>query len=450
MLLMGSDPKQARTEIDTILKAQPDSPGGNLLLGQHQFLAGQYDDAQVTLSKPQVINGPYPEAQFFLAHLAIRKRDPVKAQEYLEKAVRINPRYVAAKVALAEVLLNTGKTAEGRKELEGALSLQKTFVPGRVLMAGLNRREKRYAEAEAELTSLVKEQPQNAAIHRQMALYNEARGRNADTEKSLTRALELQPDSLETFQALVVLDVKTKQFDKAIQRINAIPEPRKLAAHYELLGAVYTQAGKLKEAEDAFKKALEKDPKRSNADALLASQYIESGRLDEGLGKLNDLIKKDPGNAAALGVKGSIYEQQGKLAEAKEVYAQALKADPKMDAAGNNYAYILAEEGRDLETALNLAQTARKNQPNSPDIADTLGWIYHKLGNQGLAKEQLLFAVSKDPGNPLLHYHLGMIYKASKQMKESEAALKKAIASTKDFKEKPLAQAALKEVTSAR
>jgi TolA-binding protein len=40
-----------------------------------------------------------------------------------------------------------------------------------------------------------------------------------------------------------------------------------------------------------------------------------------------------------------------------------------------------------------------------------------------------------------------LIYKDLKQNKEASDALRKAVASTKDFKDKPHAQAALKEVT---
>src|SRR6185436_18549294 len=140
-------------------------------------------------------------------------------------------------------------------------------------------------------------------------------GQTANTEKSLNRALELEPNSLETFAALVQFAVQNKQYDKAVKLINDVPDAKKVAFHYELLGAVYTEAGKAKEAEAAFKKASEKDPKRSNADAILASQYIKSGRLDEGLGKLDDVIKKNPANPAngpVYGTKGVIYEQQGK------------------------------------------------------------------------------------------------------------------------------------------
>ena len=108
---------------------------------------------------------------------------------------------------------------------------------------------------------------------------------------------------------------------------------------------------------------------------------------------------------------------------------------------------MLAEEGRDLDTALGYAQSARKKQPESPNIADTLGWVYYKMGNIVLAREQVQFAVSKQPDNGAFLYHLAMIYKENKQLPEAQSVLKKALNSTKEFKEKSLAQAALKDIS---
>ena len=49
-----------------------------------------------------------------------------------------------------------------------------------------------------------------------------------------------------------------------------------------------------------------------------------------------------------------------------------------------------------------------------------------------------------------LFYHLAMIYKETKQINEAQSGLKKAVGSPKDFKEKSLAQASLKEIASLR
>ena len=159
------------------------------------------------------------------------------------------------------------------------------------------------------------------------------------------------------------------------------------------------------------------------------------------------MIKKNPGNSGAYAIKGLIYDSQGKTADAKEAYSRALQIDGTLDAAANNLAYLLAEEGRELETALTWAQSARRRQPNIPGVADTLGWVYYKLGNYSLARDQLQFALSKEPDNPIFQYHIGMIYTGNKQSREAAEALRKAVNNPKSFKEKPLAQAALKEVT---
>src|SRR5262249_18286251 len=158
----------------------------------------------------------------------------------------------------------------------------------------------------------------------------------------------------------------------------------------------------------------------------------KNGRTDEALKKLDEMTKKNPFHASAYGAKGFIYQTQDKLEEAKQSYAQALKINPNDDSAANNYAYILAEQGRDLDTALEWAQMARKKQPEKPDNANTLGWVHYKLGHYILARDQLEFAVSKQPDNPAFQYHLALIYKETKQIAQAQAALRTAIRSPND------------------
>jgi Flp pilus assembly protein TadD len=134
--------------------------------------------------------------------------------------------------------------------------------------------------------------------------------------------------------------------------------------------------------------------------------------------------------------------------EAQRSYNEAIKIDPGNFVAGNNLAYMLSGEGNGPEYRAQSRAMARKSQPENPSTADTLGWVYYKLGNYLLAREQAQFAVSKQPNDMVAQYHLGMIYKANKQMAEAETALRKAVASPTDFKEKPLAQAALKEISA--
>jgi cellulose synthase operon protein C len=46
----------------------------------------------------------------------------------------------------------------------------------------------------------------------------------------------------------------------------------------------------------------------------------------------------------------------------------------------NQLAYIYLEHGGDVNVALGLAQQAKQKMPDSPNVADTLGWAYYKSG----------------------------------------------------------------------
>ena len=216
------------------------------------------------------------------------------------------------------------------------------------------------------------------------------------------------------------------------------------------LGTILAMEHKLEESTTFFQNALNLNPADLGARGYLAAQYIQSGRLDEALQQVDELLKENPSNASAYTTKGMILMSKGNTDAAKENYTQALKINPNSPVAANNLANILADEGRDLENALKWAQTARRNSPDDPTMADTLGWIQHKLGRDVLARDQLQFAVSKQPANPLYQYHLAMIYKETKQIREAEAALKKALSSKTTFKEKSLAETELIEISKLK
>jgi len=145
-------------------------------------------------------------------------------------------------------------------------------------------------------------------------------------------------------------------------------------------------------------------------------------------------------------------KEKEKEKEAEDNYRKAIELNPTLDLAANNLAYLLAEDGRDLQTAETLAQGVRNRQPQNAASADTLGWVHFKQGRLILARDQLLFAVStsKEPDNGIFYYHLGKIYKEQGEKAKAIIALKKAaeVLTEKD-KEKQLAAADLRELQTA-
>jgi Flp pilus assembly protein TadD len=138
-------------------------------------------------------------------------------------------------------------------------------------------------------------------------------------------------------------------------------------------------------------------------------------------------IQKDPNSLSAHMALGILYGIQKKYDKAKESYQKALKIDPKFAPAANNLAYLYAERGENMDEALTLAQTAKEQFPNDPNISDTLGWIYYKRNIFTRAIVYLREANEKVVDNPVMRYHLGMAYYKDRNHELAKKELKKAL-----------------------
>ena len=74
-----------------------------------------------------------------------------------------------------------------------------------------------------------------------------------------------------------------------------------------------------------------------------------------------------------------------------------------------------------------------QQQPESPEINDTLGWVYLKQNLPGLAVRPFEFSAGKDPGNPLYQYHLGLAFAKMGDKAKARVALGRALALGKSF-----------------
>ena len=445
--LMLEDPARARREIDQILELDPTGPTGHVLLGTWLFAEGRYDEAGAALSRDIVLDRPSPAAHYFRGRLAEISGEPDRASIEYRSAVNLNPSYLPARLALAELLIREGRRlGEARGEVARVLDMDPRSVSGRLALGALDTAERRYAEAQATFAELLGDAPDNALVHLRMGLNYEASGSAAQAGESLRRALELEPGSDEILAQLARFYADQGQIDRAVQAItDAAPDSQRPAIHHHLMGLAYVRGGRLNEAEAAFRSAIEAEPGQTDSMGFLARMYLQAGRLDEALEQSDALLERRPRDPEALTTRGVILENRGDTAAARDSYARALEIAPGSFRAANNLAYLLEKEGN-LPEALTWAQIARRAAPQNPNVADTLGWIQHRLGSQILARQQLEFAVSVEPGNPVFLYHLAMVYRETDQIAQAENALGRALAGTRDFAERGLAEALLEEI----
>jgi tetratricopeptide (TPR) repeat protein len=124
---------------------------------------------------------------------------------------------------------------------------------------------------------------------------------------------------------------------------------------------------------------------------------------------------------------GMALQAQGNMKGAADQYEKLLAINKKFAPAANNLAWILADQGKEMDRALELARTAHDAAPNDPSVADTLGWIYYKRGSYDSALPLLTDSAAKLTENPEVLLHLGMTQQKLGKTEEARVSLEKAL-----------------------
>ncbi len=176
------------------------------------------------------------------------------------------------------------------------------------------------------------------------------------------------------------------------------------------LGAMCERLGALEEAEQSYQRVLDQAPLQLMAGQALAALYARTNRPQQALALLEKIVEAHPEAILPRLDIAHLHEQAGHPDEAIAMYRQVLKRDRHDPFALNNFACLLSQNEKSLDEALRLAEHAYRLAPGNPQMVDTLGWISYLKGDLNRAQALLTRAVHMLPGDPTIHYHLGMMY----------------------------------------
>jgi len=252
----------------------------------------------------------------------------------------------------------------------------------------------------------------------------------------LDQVLAQQPNHAGALRLLAQLDIAAGRSHEALARIDKAGETGPLTPPLILLRAQILAGDKdWTRAEEEARRAFAASPSLPGALELLANIYVAQNRLDEAIASFQEAE-----GVGALPISGQqllarLHNAAGHRAEAKALYEKVLATRSDLPGAKNDLAWILAEEGTDLERALALAQESQQAEPESAEIADTLGYVYLKKGLSDPALQQFKYAVELagraendvQVERPEYHYHLGLALKALGRNDEAAVALERAL-----------------------
>ena len=192
---------------------------------------------------------------------------------------------------------------------------------------------------------------------------------------------------------------------------SSIPEAN---PHFQISLVLYLyQLRQHRETADAIKLLQTYLAEKTNSpilEEMLADFYRIEKECHNAIVRYENVAREKPRLADIHRKLGMCYEQTDQPHKAEAAFAKALELNPNDSGALNYLGYWWADEGRNLEEAIELITRAVELNPDNGYYADSLGWIYFKIGEADKAVIWLEHAIQLAPDDAVIHEHLGDVY----------------------------------------
>lgn len=330
-----------------------------------------------------------------LAEIAFQKKHNEEAERYLEKALKKAPQIPEVYLAMARFHFSNNNLQGAETFLQKALEVDPSFSVayielGTLYAIGLNSPEK----AIKPLEQAVALNPKHAGAYYSLGTSLAKVGNLVDAKTCLLKSSELDPD-------------------------NPLPK--------QAIGRIYLSQGKLMESLSLFTEIIKKHPQFYDAHFARGEAYLDLGRFDEAVRDFYTVTDAFPDLALPFVKLGMACQGKGDLEKAQNAYMQSLAINPDLSIPYNNLAWIAAETNHDFATALKWARKAVSLAPDMIQYQDTLGYMYHKSGQLKNALDTLENAAASSRPDPVVNYHLGLVYVDLGEKDKAISALEKAL-----------------------
>jgi tetratricopeptide (TPR) repeat protein len=419
---------------DEILKAYPRDIEALVYKGQILNRQNNPGAAVEALQKALQNDSQNAVAHYQLGMAFAQQHDLRRAESEWREAARIKPDLTEAQRSIAALEMSRGDIDAVIQTAQQIITAQPYSADGYLFKGAADIARQKYADAQQDAEMAMQRAPNSPAPYIQLGSIQLAQKHFAEAEKFFQQALDKDPASSDGLSGLMNTYIAEKQMPKALAAVNnQIAKVPNNSNFYDLLGtALFNGSKDLAGAETALRKAIELD--KNNADALekLGKVQVQRGSADQAIALYQQSIKDNPGDVRFYILAGELYESKQNWDQAKSMYEQALKISPDHPLASNNLAYVILEQGGNIDVALGMAQTARRGMPNSPNAADTLGWAYYQKGIYQSAVSQFQEAIrlnekNGQPDDAEVHYHLGLAYEKLNQNGLARQHLEKAV-----------------------
>ncbi|HSS13175.1 MAG TPA: tetratricopeptide repeat protein, partial [Rhizomicrobium sp.] len=371
-----------------------------------------------------------------LARIAQQQGDDRSVVASLNQAIGAAPANMTPRIALMEYLISRKKFPEAQAAADGLFRVQPNNAEGLLLLGRIQLARGQNKEAIATYRRLVSLTPTAAGPQLLLGNALAISQDRAGAARALETAAKLSPASAEVKATQINFQINQGNKDGAVASARAFQAANPGSPADLLLAATLDRTNHRADAIAVLNKSVSDRP---NAEMLLqlANLTARTNDVARAGNLLSDWVAKNPNDLAVrLAYASHLMEHQAN-GQAIPQFEAVLKQDPNNVVAMNNLGWLL--QTSDPKRAISLLMSAEKIAPNSPDIADTLGWV--KLQQKDVAGGLALLnkAHGAKPQDGEITYHLAVALDASGQRGPARQMLKTLLASGAKFQDLPAA-----------
>ena len=437
IMLMHGDIANAKNEVDGILKKDGNDRQAMILRARIEMQSGEPNDLKAAITDLQEVLRQEPNSRpglFFMAEANFRLGQIDQARSFAGDLDRNYPDYLPAKLMQVQINLASGDAKSALQLASQLLDRLTKATPDRDTSpqmlaelrantliahgsAALQLRDTKTARLD--FLAARDAAPNSTDVYVNLAAVALAENKPDEAITFYNNALAIDSANFNSLRGLINIYAARNRTDQAHARIDQSisAQPNNPSLHF-LKGQVYGFERNAQGAEAEFRRALEIDGNYLAAYSALGALFVNTNQQERAIQEYSKIVERRPDNASAYTLIGMLEMNRQNIDAAVDNYRKALARDENAVFAANNLAWLYAVYGKgNMDEAVRLAQSAVQANPEVPSFVDTLGWVYYKKGLYGAAAEQLKKAVSVDEAaarrtngmpTPTYRFHLGV------------------------------------------
>jgi tetratricopeptide (TPR) repeat protein len=269
---------------------------------------------------------------------------------------------------------------------------------------------RRFDDAQRALDDALTVAPESARLLALLAELRRRQGHTREAEALVRRAEAADPEDAQAAQVRAELHFERGEFERAAEIFRRLVDRGAGAYTSSRLVKSLARAGRLDEAAESARQALERHPDDRWLLADLAHVEARRGRHDEALRLQERLVERHPGDARAYSDLMRLRASTLPHEEAGAALQGLMRAGGR---ARNPHLRLAAADefrkaGRDAEAAAEY-EAALELEPGDAFALAQLGFCYKRLGRTDEAVETLRRALLRDPRDRYVRVSLGSL-----------------------------------------